>query len=1017
MIALLFLLSGQEARPIPDVASHGDRIEVRKDIAFGGEPHQKLDLYIPKGDGPFPLVVCWFGGGFTGGDKGGMSRPAAFLASRGIAAAAPGYFLARPKEEVRGWPKNLHDAKGAVRFLRAGAKEYRIDPERIAGMGTSSGAYLALLVGFTPNLPELEGEVGPKGVSSRLSAIVDIAGVCDRRASLGTGTEALLGKGYEHKPDLRALASPVLFLGRESPPVYILHGDQDKTVDISSAKQLDEALEKAGVPRKLHVVAGAGHNPLSLDALESIVSWLKERLLAAAASGSDWAQYMRTPERTGDAAAESLALPLGLVAQVRLDDAVTTSPAVIGPRAYVVDQMGTAVCIEWRSGRRVWTASPDGAGAMGSNTSSPCVAKGRVYYGTTAGTFHVLDAESGKTIRTIKLGWPVTGSPTLAGDSIYVQTVGAILHSFDLDGRERWRWDHYKDYARPLPDSVKGQHPGSYDRPHYGGGEVAVSGKQIVTHFGWDQVCLEDRGGQASLVWCNRAGLGKDDGIPLAASISGGSVFTAWPGVDAAGSLLRVSLADGSFAPKADQVSGKWAIFGTPAVRGSAVYFGRTIRGVEAYEFGKGGLWSLHGWSEADGHTPSITSPALSKEHAVFTTLTGELVVASLAAKGGQSSRVEPKPFRFRTPHGKPIGSSPAISQGHVFFGCDDGYFYVLGPGGALAPTRAALDVHLARSPVQSPTGKVYAWPSPYGGPGNTKFVDDPGLKPPFSLRWAVRGFGVFKQPVSATDRDLYFGDLAGFVACLEQETGRLRWRVKLPKQEWASGGVLWADGRLYVMRNGVHAGSPDRLNAVFCLDAATGDVLWHREIGAPGDHHWGRAAPLLVEGRLVSGAVKGNPPALWVEAWDARSGEPSWQVPMKATGRGVQMAAGCAEGGILYFSGGADKRREEGGETVAIEAASGRVVWRTSEHYCPGSGTPVVRDGRLYTSGWDWPVACLSTKDGSLLWKMEGKQYWFNGPALGPDFLTCRGYGGHAYRFSLEGKKQDIMIGSDGFT
>jgi outer membrane protein assembly factor BamB len=728
----------------------------------------------------------------------------------------------------------------------------------------------------------------------------------------------------------------------------------------------------------------------------------------------DWPQFMRTPEHTGDAAEETLALPLGLVAQVRRGDAILTSPAVVGPRAYVVDQMGTAACVEWRTGRTVWTASPDGGGARGSNTSSPCVARGRVYFGTTAGSFHVLDAETGAAVRTVRLDASVTGSPTWANDSVYLQTAGSVLYCFDLDGQERWRWDHYKDYARAVPEELKRQHPGSYTRPHYGGGEVAVSGKRVVTHFGWDQVCLEDDGRRPSLVWCTRAALGKDDGIPMSASLSGGFAFTAWPGVDAAGSLLRVSLKDGSFDPKADQVHGKWAILGTPAVRGNAVFFGRNIRGVEAYEFGKGGLWALHGSSEADGFTPSISSPALTREHAVFTTLAGELVVASLAAKGSPASRVEPRPFRFRTPYGKAIGSSPAVSQGHVFFGGDDGFLYVLGPGGKLDPAPEAPDVSLPRSPVQSPTGRVYAWPSPYGGPGNAKFVDDAGLKPPFSLRYAVRGFGVFKQPPSASDRDLFFADLAGFVACLEQETGRLRWRVKLPRQEWASGGVLSGDGRVYVMRNGVRAGP---LNAVFCLDAATGAVLWHREVGAPGDHHYGRAAPLLVDGRLISGAVRGDPPALAVEAWDARSGEPAWTVAMNASGRGVRLPTGAAEGGVVYFTGGADKPREGGGETVAIEASSGRVLWRTADVYCPGSGAPVVRDGRLYTSGWDWPVACLSTKDGAALWKMEKKQYWFHGPALGPDFLTARGYGGHAYRFDLEGKRQGVMIGSEGFT
>src|SRR4051794_7153875 len=75
-------------------------------------------------------------------------------------------------------------------------------------------------------------------------------------------------------------------------------------------------------------------------------------------SAADWPQFMRGPEHTGDASDESLRLPLGLVAQIKLDDAAMTSPAVAGKRAYVVDQMGTAYCIDPRAGRIVWKTSP-----------------------------------------------------------------------------------------------------------------------------------------------------------------------------------------------------------------------------------------------------------------------------------------------------------------------------------------------------------------------------------------------------------------------------------------------------------------------------------------------------------------------------------------------------------------------------------------------------------------------------------------------------------------------------------
>jgi acetyl esterase/lipase len=276
LLACLLLPGLQDKRsPLPDTASHGDRIVVQKDIAFGVEPYQKLDLYLPKGDGPFPMVVCWFGGGFVGGDKGGMARVGALLASKGFAAAAPNYFIADKEGERPGWPRNLHDAKAAVRFVRSKAKEWRADPDRVFGLGSSSGAYLALLVGFTPHVKEFEGNGAAPEQSSALRAVVDMAGVCDRRKSLGTGTRSLLGKGYEEKDDLRVLTSPVIYVGPKTVPVYILHGDQDKTVDVSSAKQLDEALTAAGVPHKFHLAAGAGHDPNSLEAMESVVEWLR----------------------------------------------------------------------------------------------------------------------------------------------------------------------------------------------------------------------------------------------------------------------------------------------------------------------------------------------------------------------------------------------------------------------------------------------------------------------------------------------------------------------------------------------------------------------------------------------------------------------------------------------------------------------------------------------------------------------------------------------------------------------
>ncbi|MDA1016224.1 MAG: PQQ-binding-like beta-propeller repeat protein, partial [Planctomycetota bacterium] len=547
-------------------------------------------------------------------------------------------------------------------------------------------------------------------------------------------------------------------------------------------------------------------------------------------SASDWPQLMRSADRTGDAADESLKLPLGLEAQIELDDAVTTSPAVVDGRAYVVDQMGTAYCVDLEAGTIRWKVSPGGTAAFGSNTSSPCVARGRVCYGTTAGRFHVLEAETGRVIKNLDVEASITASPTNAGDRVYFQSTNAVVYCVNLDGEVLWTWDHYVRHQPPLEDRLKRYHPGSYDRPHYGGGEIAVSDGRLVTGIGWDHLCLEDKGDRAELKWCNRAALGKDDGIPMACSISDGSVYTAWPGVDGAGSLLRVSLADGSFNRKQDQLHNLWAITAAPAARGSLVVFGRHVRGVTAMEFGKQTLWSSYHWSDVADYTPTFASPVLTKDHCLFTTLKSELIAVPLDARGDRLSRLKPAAYRFQTPNQKMIATTPVVSDGRVVFGCDDGFLYVLSSDGRGEPRSKRTDLHKRRSKLEPATGKSYDWSTPDGGPSNTRFVNDSKLKPPFKLLWAVRSFGLFHQPVSAAGEDIVFVSMAGTVACLEQQTGRIRWRMRLPRQSTQFQGVLCADGRIYIARP-LQARQP-YTSGLWCIDQETGETLWRNDIG-----------------------------------------------------------------------------------------------------------------------------------------------------------------------------------------
>ena len=282
IVLIIFAAHGAAAMAdsLPAVESYGDRVVVTRDIPFSknNAAYLTLDLYQPKGDGPFPVVVCWFGGGFTGGNKSGMARVCAFLADKGISAAAPGYFLVDPKNDKPGWPQNVQDAKCAVRFLRESATRFHLDGTRIAGLGHSSGAYLALMTGLTSDIPDLEGDGGWADQSSRLSAIVNISGVSDRRGTLGTATQFLLGKDYKNQPELRKLASPILHVTAQSPPVYTLQGEDDKTVLPESALKLHAALKEAGVDHETHIVPKLGHNPINVETMEPVSAWLLKQL-------------------------------------------------------------------------------------------------------------------------------------------------------------------------------------------------------------------------------------------------------------------------------------------------------------------------------------------------------------------------------------------------------------------------------------------------------------------------------------------------------------------------------------------------------------------------------------------------------------------------------------------------------------------------------------------------------------------------------------------------------------------
>lgn len=248
---------------------------VEKDVAFlAPDRAEKLDVYLPATGGTElrPGFVWIHGGGWTGGTKNEAraANVCGTLARAGYVAVSVDYRLGDGA-----WPTLLFDCKNAVRFLRAQATRYRIDPARIAVGGGSAGGHLALMVALTAGQPGLEPEGAATpypGISSAVRCGVNLYGITNiltRRQVAADGTpgeirppEGAPLRVYSARdaadPVFR-LASPVNHLSPASVPLLTLHGRRDATVDYLQAEELDRVARERGARHELVLLERAGH--------------------------------------------------------------------------------------------------------------------------------------------------------------------------------------------------------------------------------------------------------------------------------------------------------------------------------------------------------------------------------------------------------------------------------------------------------------------------------------------------------------------------------------------------------------------------------------------------------------------------------------------------------------------------------------------------------------------------------------------------------------------------------------
>jgi acetyl esterase/lipase len=262
-------------------------------VAFGYRPLQ-LDLWVPAGDGPAPLVVWVHGGGFMFGDRPETFRPNQVfdaLLDAGLAVATIDYRHALEAP----FPAQLLDAKAAVRYLRAFADELGISTERIGAMGESAGGHLVAALGLTTHRADLEGTHGVVGPSSAVDVVVDWYGISDLSTmprhtlpaeiaaklppELVTPPEDQLTRGLEG--EALADASPITHVTPDAPPFLLVHGTADWLVPYSQSEALHAALTEAGVEARLVPVEGAQHIFDGHDDVDGLVTLSVEYLAEA----------------------------------------------------------------------------------------------------------------------------------------------------------------------------------------------------------------------------------------------------------------------------------------------------------------------------------------------------------------------------------------------------------------------------------------------------------------------------------------------------------------------------------------------------------------------------------------------------------------------------------------------------------------------------------------------------------------------------------------------------------------
>ncbi|MFH1923898.1 MAG: PQQ-binding-like beta-propeller repeat protein [Planctomycetota bacterium] len=771
--------------------------------------------------------------------------------------------------------------------------------------------------------------------------------------------------------------------------------------------------------------------------------------IASASAGEDWPQLKFDSRRSGNVPDRSVAPPLGLVGAAALTDAVFTAPVVSDGRVFVVDGSGVAFSLDADTLDLVWKHATRGGPANANNVSSPAIAGGFLHFGTTAGMYYVLDAAKGTVVREIACGEPILSAPVVSGGRVYFATLGSQVYALEPDGAIAWTWDFVAEEMDFSGDRWSGadwlKHKEgrvTWEDSFCCSMNLAADGKLVVLPAGGRTVWLEDLGTSAKV---RAVGLvpplaGKEYPATFGQSIGeDGAVYRQWHRRDNVGrvDILKLNVSNDEvttdFVPDTETAINLPGLlsFSSVSLRGKDVYRCRPQIG-----FG----FCRHTPGEEEplqlGGYPSIAPPILAGQYGVYGGLDGRLYVVPLSGSG--------EVWSFQTAFGSPISAPACVSGGRVYFGCEDGYLYVLGPDGNAPLPSQNLGLSEIRTPLSGQfAGPEHDWFTNHGDLANTN-ANDQGARPPFRIKWIRRYEGTFKHlPVCGGGR-MYTHTSEGQIFAVEQETGRLLWRRYWPDVHLSFTAPLYHKERLLLPQAGM------KQSRLRCLDAKTGKLLW--EAPFTGSPSWSRQAPPVVhkglaiymfgsgrfapegtakvfmhkgtprpdpEGREISAWIYSHNNPYYAEdnkplirAWNVETGEVAWERDFSDLGSGGNDSGLCLMDDRLYYStffGYAPKRRGEPGPkgvTAALDPTTGKILWSTTDYYVTAGSTISGKDGRLYLGGYNKPnektedryVWCLDARDGSLVWQSEPVRSAVNVITIGEHaiFSNASGRDGH---------------------